>query len=129
MNHFCAISYRLVYRSFHFNDDDEENLSEWVTSFIRDRYHLVCEERNAYQQMQSLMTGAIDNASSLHKMSEKEREQLEQQLTESSKAYLEARNVLQSTLVELGVSLPVAFNLTSTHRPVPSRSLTRRWHR
>jgi hypothetical protein len=80
--------------------------------------------------MQSLMTGAIDNASSLHKMSEKEREQLEQQLAESSKAYLEARNVLQSTLVELGVRLTVDLNLpSSTHQPLLSRLLTRRWHR
>jgi hypothetical protein len=91
-------------RSFHFNDEDQENINEWSTSLIRDRYHLVCEERNAYQQMQSLMTGAIDNASSAQKSSEKEREQLETSLAEAEKSYLEARKVLQNCLVELGVS-------------------------
>ena len=79
-------------------------MNDWTTSLIRDRYHAVCDERNAYQQMQFEMTGAIDNASNLHKMSEKERENLEQQLFRADQLYLGARNVLQSVLVELGVS-------------------------
>lgn len=90
-------------RSFHFNDEDDENLNEWATNLIRDRYHMVCEERNAYQQMQSLMTGAIDTASSARKISEQEREQLEKQLSETENSYLQARGFLQTTLVELGV--------------------------
>lgn len=92
-------------RCFHFNDEDDENLNEWATSLIRDRYHLVCEERNAYQQMQSLMTGAIDNASSAQKLSEQERAELERQLSEAENLYLEARRLLQTTLVDLGVGI------------------------
>ena len=98
-------------RSFHFDDEDEENLNDWATSLIRDRYHMVCEERNAYQQMQSLMTGAIDTASSAQKISEKEREQLERQLSETEQSYLEARRLLQSSLVELGVRPIIPTNL------------------
>jgi hypothetical protein len=103
-------------RSFHFNDEDDENLNEWATSLIRDRYHLVCEERNAYQQMQSLMTGAIDNASSAQKISEKEREQLEQQYQQMEKSFLEARTVLQNTVVEFGISDEEMSQLTDVHK-------------
>lgn len=94
----------LLCRSFFFDDDDKDNLNDWTTSLIRDRYQAVCDERDAYQQMQFEMTGAINSASSLQKMSEKEREQLEQQLLRSDQMYLGARNALQSVLVELGVS-------------------------
>jgi myosin heavy subunit len=103
-------------RSFHFNDDDEENLNEWATSLVRDRYHLVCEERNAYQQMQSLMTGAIDNASSAHKSSEKEREQLESQLAQTEKAFLDAKSVLQNLVLEFGVSDEEMGRLTDVQK-------------
>eukprot|EP01031_Cornospumella_fuschlensis_P033956 gene33956-41092_t len=74
-------------RSFYFNHDDPEYLNEWITSLIRDRYHAVCDERNAYQQMQFDLTGAIDQASTLRKMSEREREDLEKQLSVAQREY------------------------------------------
>jgi multidrug resistance efflux pump len=79
-------------------------LNEWITSLIRDRYHAVCDERNAYQQMQFEMTGAIDQQSTLRKMSEKERQELEKQLAQANQSYLDARAVLQNMLVIMGVS-------------------------
>lgn len=91
-------------RSFYFDDDDKENLNEWITSFIRDRYHAVVDERNAYQQMQSEMTGAIDHVSTLKKMSEKERENLEKELHHAKLYANECKAVLQNMLVIMGIT-------------------------
>lgn len=54
--------------------------------------------------MQFEMTGAIDQASTLRKMSEKEREELEKQLSQANHLYLDTRAVLQNVLVIMGVS-------------------------
>lgn len=74
-----------------------------MTALIRDRYHTVVEERNAYQAMQSEMTGAIDTQSSLAKSREQQRQQLEQEVEKHRHLYLDAFNYLQISLVELGV--------------------------
>ncbi len=91
-------------RSFFFDDDDKDNLNDWSSSLTRDRYHTIREERNAYQQMQFEMTGAIDDASKRHKDTLREREKLEQRLYQAEQYCSSARGVLQSILVELGVS-------------------------
>jgi hypothetical protein len=62
------------------------------------------------------MTGAIDNASSAQKISEKEREQLEQQYQQMEKSFLEARTVLQNTVVEFGISDEEMSQLTDVHK-------------
>lgn len=65
------------------------------------------EERNAYQQMQFEMTGAIDDASKRHKDTLRERELLEQRLTQAEQYCSSAKSVLQSVLVEYGVRLKI----------------------
>jgi hypothetical protein len=92
-------------RSFYLSDEDRENLDEWMTSLLRDRYHVVCEERNAYQQMQFEMTGAIDTQSSLRQTTEIEKKYLESELTRYRREAEDAYTYLQGGLVELGVSL------------------------
>lgn len=92
------------FRSFYFQDDDTENLTEWLTGLLRDRYHAVLDERNAYQQMQFEMTGAIDAQSSLRKTSEQKREQLEQEREKFKHDFQDAFTYIQVALVELGVS-------------------------
>lgn len=94
------------FRCFYFDDDDKENLNEWMISLLRDRYHAVCDERNAYQQMQLEMTGAIDIQSSLHKSSEREKQQLESDLERWKQQCEMANTALQLALVDLGVSYP-----------------------
>lgn len=71
---------------------------------MRDRYHAVCDERNAYQHMQFEMTGAIDQASTLRKMSEREREELERLLANANQQFLDARAVVQNMLVIMGIT-------------------------
>lgn len=99
----CEIE-QYSHRSFYFDDDDKDNLNDWSSSLTRDRYHTVREERNAYQQMQFEMTGAIDDVSKRHKDSIREREQLEQRLIQAEQYCSSSKSVLQSVLVELGVS-------------------------
>eukprot|EP01039_Chlorochromonas_danica_P000856 gene856-931_t len=99
-------------RAFYFDDEDPEYLNEWITSFIRDRYHAVRDERNAYQQMQFEMTGAIDQASTQRKMSEREREELEKQLKQANQQYLDTRAVVQNLLVIMGITEDEMAKLT-----------------
>jgi hypothetical protein len=93
------------YRSYYFDDDDKDNLNDWSASLTRDRYHSVCEERNAYQQMQQEMTGAIDEETKRYKTAVADRDQLEKQFLQSEQYSTSAKNVLQSVLIELGVRL------------------------
>jgi hypothetical protein len=102
--------------SFYFNDEDDENLNEWMSSLVRERFFAVCEERNAYQQMQTSLTGVIDNASNLQKESEREKEYLEQQLQEAKQLNEQAEKVLQNILIELGVTDDEMTNLSDLHK-------------
>ena len=92
-------------RVFYFEDEDHHNLDNWSTTFTRDRYQNVCDERNAYQQMQIDMTGVLDNASLMRKSSEVEKNTLESELEMSTKSFSEAMNILRSMLVVVGVSV------------------------
>ncbi len=68
----------------------------------------MCDERNAYQQMQFEMTGVLDSASLQRKSSEVEKESLESELGQTSRNYAEALAILQNMLVIVGVS-PVSL--------------------
>lgn len=91
-------------RAFFFEDEDKDSANNWSASLIRDRYLAVCDERNAYQQMQSEMTGVLDSASLAHKSSEVEKESLESELAQTSRDHAEALAILQGMLVIVGVS-------------------------
>eukprot|EP01033_Poteriospumella_lacustris_P001517 gene1517-1094_t len=105
-----------TWRSFFFQDADGDALTEWMTALIRDRYHTVVEERNAYQAMQSEMTGAIDTQSSLAKSREQQRQQLEQEVEKHRHLYLDAFNYLQISLVELGITDDEMARLSDVHK-------------
>lgn len=63
----------------------------------------MCDERDAYQQMQLEMTGAMDSASVLRKSSEVERNALEGELAQANRAHTEAMAILRDMLVIVGV--------------------------
>ncbi len=65
----------------------------------------MCEERNAYQQMQLEMTGVMDSASVQRKSSEVERSALEMDLALATRSHAEAMAILKSMLVIVGVSM------------------------
>ena len=70
---------------------------------IRDRYHVLHEERNAYQQMQSEISGVINDASMISNEKEKEKELIEKQLNEANNTCEEAIKLLKGVLVNIGV--------------------------
>ena len=84
--------------------EDNDTLNDWLAHFMRDRYFAVCEERNAYQQMQSEMTAVLDTISCQTKSVEIDKEVVEKQLGEAIAAKQEAMDVLQGMLVIMGVS-------------------------
>ena len=51
------------------------------------------------------MAGVVDNASLLHKSSEREKEDLDMALKQSNQLYMDAIGTLQGMLVILGVRL------------------------
>lgn len=93
-----------LHRSFHLQGDDKESLNDWLTHFMRDRYFAVCEERNAYQQMQSEMTAVLDTIASQTKCVEIDKDIVEKQLEDAILAKEEAVAMLRSMLVIMGVS-------------------------
>ena len=74
---------------------------------MRDRYYAVCDERNAYQQMQSEMTAVLDTIASQTKAVEIDKDIVEKQLQESEHARRHALSVLQSMLIIVGVRAAV----------------------
>lgn len=102
-------------RSFYFEDEDSDYLNEWINCLQRERYHAICDERDAYQQMQLEMSGALDSASSNQKEKEKEKEEVEGELRASNKKVAEAQSILQSMLVIVGVSKPLVDWLFCRH--------------
>lgn len=63
----------------------------------------MCDERDAYQQMQLEMTGAMDSASVQRKSSEVERSALESELAQANRTHTEAMAILRGMLVIVGV--------------------------
>ena len=95
-------------RMYYFKDDKDigvhENLSDWLNSLNRDRYNHVCEERDAYQGMQSELTGVLDSASTMQIEQEKEKLQVEGELRVVDHNYSEALTVMRDVLVTLGIT-------------------------
>eukprot|EP01038_Epipyxis_sp_PR26KG_P012852 gene12852-17227_t len=91
-------------RSFYFEDEDRRYLEEWSTSLLRDRYHVVYEERDAYQQMQLEMSGIIDAASEQKKILQQQNEITEKELQNTKKAYNDAFTAMQEMLVVVGIT-------------------------
>jgi hypothetical protein len=101
---FLHLSASYLRRSFHFQSDDNDALNDWLTHFMRDRYFAVCDERNAYQQMQSEMTAVLDTISCQTKAVEIDKEIVEKQLQEALLAKQQALAVLHNILAITGVS-------------------------
>lgn len=81
------------------------NLEEWSTSLVRERYYEVCEEKNAYQQMQFEMSCEIDNKTQHLKAAEQAHTNIQKELAAAKKNWEETIGALQGMLVMVGVSL------------------------
>lgn len=90
-------------RSYFFQDDDPRVLSEWVNA-LHQRYLVVREERDAYQQLQDQFTGEMASANSAMELSAQDRARM---LGEIATARLQADDnlaAMQRVLVHLGIT-------------------------
>lgn len=46
-----------MFRAFYFEMDNANELSDWITSILRDRYLVVKEERDAYRNLSDQFSG------------------------------------------------------------------------
>ena len=86
-----------------------------MTSLARDRYHAICDERDAYQQMQSEMTSAIDAVSIRLKSSEAEKEALSKELSQIKSVSKNALIALQNSLAVVGVCVDTPSTTSNIH--------------
>jgi uncharacterized membrane protein (DUF2068 family) len=71
---------------------------------MRDRYFAVCDERNAYQAMQTELTAVLDTIACQTKAVEIDKDIVQKQLEDALAAKQQAMLVLQNMLAIMGVS-------------------------
>ena len=91
-------------REYLFESDDLEYLDEWLSSLNRDRYAVVCEERDAYRMSQLELTSVIDAAAVAQSEQIRERFELEKELQQSKTQITEACLIMQGVLLILGIT-------------------------
>jgi hypothetical protein len=79
-------------------------LSEFINSLHRDRYNVVRDERDAYQQLQDQFSGEMETSSKQLVSSEKEVEVMRRDLDEARRRGDDACDALQNTLLKVGVT-------------------------
>jgi hypothetical protein len=72
-------------RSFFFQIDDPLVMSQWMASLHRDRYMVVREERNAYQELQEQFSGQMDFTSKMLEEKSAEKDRLAQEISQGQK--------------------------------------------
>ena len=85
----------IPFKPYYFQVDDTALLSEWMASFSRDRFHLIKDERDAYQALQDQFSGEMDYASKIIESSASEKEKMQLEVAESRAALDETLCVLQ----------------------------------
>ena len=64
-------------RAYYFQVSDPEVIAEFSSSLHRDRYQLIKDERDAYQQLQDQFSGEMDYASKMIESSSKDNEKMQ----------------------------------------------------
>lgn len=91
-------------RSYYFMDDDPNVLREWITCILRERYQVVRDERDAYQQMQAQFSGEMATVTAEIHDSAQDRERLMVEIAQSRLAADDSLAAMQSILVVIGVT-------------------------
>lgn len=116
---------------------DPEVLNQWMTSIHRDRYEVVRDERDAYQQLQEQFSGEIENITKELDATNEDRERLRSELAAVRSGLDDALLRAHGILSELGLSqhdvnlladLPSALSamLETTRRADREKSLRNR---
>lgn len=75
----------MIIRGFYFQIDDPQTMSQWMASMHRDRYMVVRDERDAYQQLQDQFSGQMDFLSKLNEDCSAEKDKLSQEVSKNQK--------------------------------------------
>ena len=78
-------------------------MGDWLLSLMRDRYRVICEDRNAYQDAQTNMIEAISTQKDQKAQLEVQNRMVMADLAAAQKLRDDTAAVLQSALVVLGV--------------------------
>lgn len=90
-------------RSFYFQIDDPLVMSQWMASLHRDRYMVIRDERDAYQQLQEQFSGQMDFTSKMIEEYSSEKERLVQEISKGQKVFQNLVNSLKSVFQVLSV--------------------------
>ena len=90
-------------KSYYFQSDDPNILSNWITCLHRDRYQVIKDERDAYQQLQDQFSGEMDSATKNIELSAIDKERMQIEVAEAKKESEKALQTLQSLLLNIGV--------------------------
>jgi hypothetical protein len=74
-----------IVRSFFFQIDDPLVMSQWMASLHRDRYMVVRDERDAYQELQDQFSGQMDFTSKMLEEKSAEKDRLAQEISQGQK--------------------------------------------
>jgi hypothetical protein len=91
-------------RAYYFSDDDPNVLREWIDCMQRERYQVVRDERDAYQQLQDQFSGEMAHATLEMQESAQDRERLQLEAAHCRLAADDSLAAMQRVLVFVGVT-------------------------
>jgi hypothetical protein len=86
-------------------------MSQWMASLHRDRYMVIRDERDAYQQLQDQFSGQMDFTSKMIEEYSAEKERLVQDISKGQKLLENLVNSLKSVFQVLSVCLSFVSSL------------------
>lgn len=91
-------------RPFYFQSDDPSIINDWMGSIHRERYTVIRDEKNAYQQLQDGFGSQMDFAMRLVETANNEKDTIANGLNTLKMSVQNSLNILASTLKFLGVN-------------------------
>lgn len=89
-------------RSYYFMDDDQNVLREWINCIHRERYQIIRDERDAYQQLQDQFSGEMASATMEIQESTIDKERLQLEIAHSRLAADDSLVAMQRVLIVIG---------------------------
>jgi hypothetical protein len=90
-------------RSFYFQIEEQNTLSDWMNALIRDRYHSIREERDMYQSMQSQFSSEINKKSEQILLTSQEKENMQNEIEAARESTNEAFELIKRLLAIVSV--------------------------
>jgi hypothetical protein len=92
-------------------------MSQWMAAIHRDRYMVVRDERDAYQQLQDQFSGQMDFTTKMMEENGIEKERLTQEIAQGQKQLDDALRIISEAFATINVS---SFHSASSHPVIDS---------